>query len=310
MDVDGAQLQDFRQQIERKERLKTLLDSLYVQKQELEIKVKALFCEKEEEQRDVDRLESRGLTALFYNIIGKMDEKLTEEQREAYAAAAKYAAAKQELESVEYNIDLYEKELDELDGCEVMYEQAFKLKEESIRNSGTAEAERVLALEEEIAQLDKQLKEIEEALCAGEKAVYITTSVLGKLESAEAWGTWDMLGGGFISTMAKHENLDDAQTEIADLQTELRRFKTELTDVDIEAGLQLHIDGFLGFADYIFDGIFVDWAVQDRIKNSKMQVEQIKNKIEEVMQQLEVMQKASATKKKELKKELEKVIVG
>ena len=37
------------------------------------------------EQADVDRLEGRSLAAFFYGVVGKMDEKLTQERAEAYA---------------------------------------------------------------------------------------------------------------------------------------------------------------------------------------------------------------------------------
>ena len=49
---------------------------------------KLIRQEKEDEQKDVDRLEDRGLTALFYSLIGKIDEKMTKEQKEAEKRAA------------------------------------------------------------------------------------------------------------------------------------------------------------------------------------------------------------------------------
>lgn len=52
------------------------------------------------------------------------------------------------------------------------------------------------------------------------------------------------------------------------LQSQLRAFRTELADVTISADFQVNIDGFLRFADYVFDGIFADWAVLDRINQA------------------------------------------
>lgn len=309
-DGNREQLQELRQRVGRQARLKSMLDSMYVQKSELTAKVENLLREKEEEEKDVERLEGRGLTALFYSIIGKMDEKLTKEQREVFAAAVKCESAQQELSSVEHNIELYEQELRELKGCEAIYKENLKKREAEIKASNSAEAKSILQLEEQIAGMESQLKEIREALRAGQKAAFTTECVLGKLQSAEEWGTWDMLGGGIVSAMAKHGNLDDAQSEIANLQVELRNFKTELTDVSIEADLQVQIDDFLKFADYFFDGLFVDWAVQDRIKRSKNQVQQIKEQIEKVMDQLEQMQADTEHERVHLQIQLEQMIVG
>ena len=104
MDVDREQLQKLREQIGRKAHLTSMLDNLYVQEKEQKEKVEELRQEKEDEQKDVDRLEDRGLTALFYSLIGKIDEKMTKEQKEAYAASVKYEAANQELKAIQYPV--------------------------------------------------------------------------------------------------------------------------------------------------------------------------------------------------------------
>ena len=65
MDVYREQLQKLREQIGRKAHLTSMLDNLYVQEKEQKEKVEELRQEKEDEQKDVDRLEDRGLTALF-----------------------------------------------------------------------------------------------------------------------------------------------------------------------------------------------------------------------------------------------------
>ena len=57
-------------------------------------------------RQDVDRLEGRSLSAFFYNVIGKMDEKLTQEKQEAYAARVKYDAAARELAGIEEDLHL------------------------------------------------------------------------------------------------------------------------------------------------------------------------------------------------------------
>ena len=130
MDVDREQLQKLREQIGRKAHLTSMLDNLYVQEKEQKEKVEELRQEKEDEQKDVDRLEDRGLTALFYSLIGKIDEKMTKEQKEAYAASVKYEAANQELKAIQYHIHTYVKELDYLKGCEATYNKLLKARED------------------------------------------------------------------------------------------------------------------------------------------------------------------------------------
>lgn len=280
MDVDREQLQKLREQIGRKAHLTSMLDNLYVQEKEQKEKVEELRQEKEDEQKDVDRLEDRGLTALFYmTSSGKIDEKMTKEQKEAYAASVKYEAANQELKAIQYHIHTYVKELDYLKGCEATYNKLLKAREDEIRLRNSDKADRLLHLDEQISACSSRIKELQEAISAGQKAAFTTDCVLSKLDNAEAWGTWDILGGGLLSTAAKHGNLDDAQSYITELQMDLRHFNTELTDISVQTDVHVNTDDFLRFADYFFDGIFADLAVQKRISNPKNRFKGLKPRL-------------------------------
>lgn len=186
MDVDREQLQKLREQIGRKAHLTSMLDNLYVQEKEQKEKVEELRQEKEDEQKDVDRLEDRGLTALFYSLIGKIDEKMTKEQKEAYAASVKYEAANQELKAIQYHIHTYVKELDYLKGCEATYNKLLKAREDEIRLRNSDKADRLLHLDEQISACSSRIKELQEAISAGQKAAFTTDCVLSKLDNAEA----------------------------------------------------------------------------------------------------------------------------
>ena len=261
-----------------------------------------------EEQADVDRLEGRSLTAFFYNVIGKMDEKLDKEREEAYAARVKYDAAVRELEGVENDLSRYEFEQSTLRGCESKYESVLKKKADEIKASGSPKGEEILKLEERSTFLESQRKELQEAISAGNKALSITEQVLSKLDSAEGWGTWDLLGGGLISDLAKHSSLDEAQEAIELLQSQLRSFKTELSDVTIQADIQVNVEGFLRFADYFFDGLFADWEVLDKINDSRKQVENTKRHIEEVLSNLKVMMCSAEKEQEEIRDALNALV--
>lgn len=283
------ELQTLQQQIARKKHLQALLKELYTQRTELEAKVSNLKGVMEKEQSDVDRLEGRGLTALFYGIVGKKEEKLDEQRREAVTARAKYDVALQEMDLVQRRISRYEEELATLKDVEMKYAYALKQKVQLLKASATPVSEKILQYEEQISNLENQKKEICEAISAGTKAKNIAEQVLSELDDAEGWGTWDLLGGGLLSDLAKHSSLDDAQEEIEHLQVQLRRFKTELADVTIRAEMQVNIDGFLRFADYFFDGLFADWAVLDKIEESQSEVKNVIKQIQAVLDKLASM---------------------
>ncbi len=289
MAMENGELQRLQEQILRKQRLDTLLSRLREERRELEQKVLSLEVEKEIEQKDVDQLEGRSLANYFYRVVGKLDQKLDKEKKEACAAAVKYDAAVRELAAVKEDLRRYQEEEASLRGCEKRYAKLLEEKAAAIKASGTPEAEEVLRLEEEITRLTSEVREIDEAISAGATALGTTERILDRLGSANRWAAWDLLGGDLIADLVKHGRLDEAQELVETLQVELDRFRTELADVTIDARLKVSINGFLRFADYFFDGLFVDWTVLRKIEESLKRVEEVKGEISRVLEHLRNM---------------------
>ena len=60
----------------------------------------------------------------------------------------------------------------------------------------------LMNLTERLAELEADRKELQEAVRAGVIAEMSLEQVRSELRSAQNWGTWDLLGGGTISTWA------------------------------------------------------------------------------------------------------------
>ncbi len=282
----NEQLEELRHSMARKKRLEDLLKDLKIQQKDLTSKVHDLEREANKEQLDVNKLEGKSLSALYYSMIGKKGERLEIEKQEAYLAKVKYDTAAGELRAVEDDIKRYESELHSIKWSKERYEEVLQEKAKAIKTANHPELENILWLEEKLVEITDSKKELKEAIAAGQSALSTTEKILSSLESAEGWGTWDLIGGGMISDLAKHGHLDDAQNAVNTLQIELRRFKTELADVEIHGDIQVNIDGFLRFADYFFDGLFADWAVLDKINQSQNQVKQTKQQVIDVINRL------------------------
>lgn len=306
MNYYDEELQELLQQTMREKRLRAKAVDLIMQQQELEERTEELKKIMEKEQEDVDRLEGKSLAAFFYRIAGRMDEKMSKEKEEAYSAAVKYDAAVKELENAQKDLAWCQSELKRLSGCQQRYQQTLEQKIYRIKSTGGAASIEILELEERISRLEKQNKEIQEAMEAGNQALDITERVLKELGNAESWGTFDVFGGGLLSDLQKHSHLDRAQGMIEDLQEKLRRFRTELADVAMEnkAEFQVNIQGFLRFADYFFDNIFTDWTVLNRINESKKQVFETKTEILQLLESLKGIQNRAAKQKEETKEKL------
>ena len=90
--MSDSTLKELWQQVAEKKNCEAKQKELTAQRDTLADRLKKLEKSKLAEQADVDRLEGHSLAAFFYQVIGKMDEKLDKERQEAYLALAQRTA--------------------------------------------------------------------------------------------------------------------------------------------------------------------------------------------------------------------------
>ena len=129
-------------------------------------------------------------------------------------------------------------------------------------------------------------KERAEAIEAGKRAKRSLTNALNALDSARSWGIFDILGGGLISSLAKHSKMDDASEYIEEAKADLMAFSDELDDIQEYTNIDLSTEDFWGFADWFFDGLFSDWVMQDRINEARSQVQNAIRKVDSILSRL------------------------
>ena len=306
----GDTLFELQKKIAMKPSLEAKLRELQNQRREYDREVISLRVAFRKEQEDVEKLEGRSLANYFFQVVGKLDEKLDQERKEAYAAKVKLDAAERELAGIESDISEIRQQITDVLVAEARYKEALERKQRQLKESCTLFADQILFLEDRIFALQAQKQEIKEAISAGISARSTADRILSELKDADDWNTWDMFaGGGIITHMAKHSHLDSAQDMVSELQSKLRRFKTELADIQITANMQVNIDGFLRFADYFFDGLFADWAVGDKIKQSMNSVSSTKSQISRTLDKLNSMEQAADQGIASLKQQLDELIV-
>ena len=177
------QLCKLQAQCARKKKLETCIAELCTQRNTYSARAQELKESFLKEQADVDRLEGRSLSAFFYNVIGKMDDKLTQERQEAYAAQVKYDAVARELAGIEEDLERYQAELHSLQNCEARYIAVLREKTQAVKANGGDIAQQILRLEERTAYLESQSRELEEAFAAGQGALATTDQIMDSLDS-------------------------------------------------------------------------------------------------------------------------------
>ncbi|CAM2994898.1 hypothetical protein HP548_10570 [Paenibacillus taichungensis] len=247
------------------------LEKLNQEEAEWKRKVQQRLEHLQKEQNDVDRLNNMTLSAFFYHLIGKKEDRLEKEELELMESKAEYDTACQMLTDIQKQRSQVKQQLDGQRQYQ-FWESDYKVLLGKKENDLLDKDAELQQMAEDREHLSGELQELNEADREGQYLLDALERAEKALSSAGNWGVYDMMGGGMISTHIKRSRMDDAQVAIVDAGRRLRRFQKELEDVKMAVNTELHLGGLLSFADYFFDNLFVDWMVQDKIRKAETQV--------------------------------------
>lgn len=254
-----------------------------VKLQEKQQAVAELKAKMEKDKEVIEKLEELSFIRLLAVLTGNTDERIRKKQNEIAATKLKYDESQHALTHIEKSIKDIQEKINALPDIDREYQDILKEKEQLIIDAHLPLTRRYNELSEDIADLQSFLTESSEAIEAGEKVKSSLTEGIDKLKKAEGWGGLDMLGGGGFATHVKHKHIDDAKESIHTAQMEMRSFRKELLDIHIEGDLNIGLSGMLTFADFFFDGIFVDYIVQGKIEESLKKVKEQRNEIDKII---------------------------
>lgn len=132
-----------------------------------------------------------------------------------------------------------------------------------------------------------RVKEIDEAIAAGQDALAALEDAADSLDSAKRWGVVDILGGGLLTSVVKHARLGDANRSLAEARAAIARFTNELADVRELAALNANVSSWNAFFDIACDNWLADILVQKEISDAADRVDEAIEKVNEVLRRLE-----------------------
>ena len=243
-------------------------------KEERSVQLKQVL---EKEYHDVEQLDKLNLTALFYSILGNKDKKQEKERQEYLKAKLQYEEAIKEIKLIKRTVEQLRIQINLLKNSEEKYQLLLREKEEFLLSLEDESSKNLQDVIDDINAAALHIQEIEEVLQEAEPALHYLNETFNQLQSAESWGTFDMIGGGLLVTSIKHGKIDEARLGISKAQFYLDNLSRELRDVVLPTQLNESIDigDFDSFGDYIFDGLIFDFIVQEKISKSKSHVQRV-----------------------------------
>ncbi len=226
------------------------------------------------EQRDVARLEGRGLAAIVAGVLGNRDEKLAKEQAEAETVRLRLDGHRARRRHLVAELELLDRDLAELADAPQRFEAALLVAERELQAASDPRGAELNRLSVQLADAAAGLREHDEADRAGRVALDHLNTVLGLLKSARSWSTADMLSGR-LADMAEHERLEQAHAAAWHAQQALDRFAREMADIGAPVDPRLPEIDTRWFADVFFDGLIVDALRHERIVDTYEQVAEL-----------------------------------
>ena len=282
------QIYSLKEKIRIKEKLENLRSIGQVELEKKLLSRDELLKQLNKEEKDVMKLENAGVSSMFLSLMGKKEDRLDKEREEYITAKMKYEECVESIRELEAQVDYANIELKKYKNANEDYLKAIKDKRKLLLKEDTIESRHLKEGLEKINEVKLDIKEIKEAIEAGEKTNRSLQTMKEHLNTAKGWGMWDMVGGGLISNIAKHSAIEKANQIAHSTQSNLKLFQKELSDVNNFTEISVDISGFATFADFFFDGFFVDWFVQSKINNSISNVENTYEKIGEIINTLKI----------------------
>lgn len=285
----NEKIRRLKEKVKQEKRLTILRSSAEESLRNEEKRLAQLLERLEKEKADVKKLEGLSLTGLFLTLLGTKEDTVEKERQEFLKVKLQHQECAHSIQGLIEEIDRRTFMIESLGDVQTQYDEALIEKEHYLLETNNAYKQKAFRLSENLADLQSQVKEVDEALEIGYQVRREMADVLLSLRGAQNWGTFDLLGGGTIATAVKHSKLDDAQLKVYSVQRLLNRLQREMADIEMEKiqSINIEIGSFLKFSDFFFDGLIADWMVQNRIKTSSENVEKASNRLGRVISRLE-----------------------
>lgn len=280
--VMDSMLQQLKQDMQTEQDLRRKRDSLETEYRGLCSRAKELAEMKQKEADDVTQLEKGGMRSFFYQVTGRLQERLEEEQQEATQAAQKYAAIQQEIQNMETTLRQVDAQMQQLTGSQQRYQQYIVQKAKRLQTQGFSG--RILEVQETLQSLKEKEKQLLEQKQVLHDVQWQASRCMDSLNDAQGYGYWDMSRGGMLLSYWKQERVQEAKEQFLQLKSLLEQAKeslmvqeTQMENVQESLG---KIEG-MKFFDIFLDNFFLDWSIQDHIQNAISQLQHLLGILEE-----------------------------
>ena len=265
------------------EKLVTLEDTYYKNNKVLERLEEKL----NKEFKDVEKFNKISVVNIISTIFNFREEKLYKEEQEYLEAKLRYEEYRVTVEELKNDLETTKSRIESISNYEERYDELIQEKSELLKGLDLNKRLELEEIEDSINRYVKEGIEIKEAIDEAINCDFTVNSALKYLNDASGLATWDVLGGGAVTSIMKHDAVNSAKKEIERLGYAITKLEKELSDINM-----ISISGNFNniessyLVDVFFDNIFTDISVSNKIDSSLGSVRNVKNKLDRCKEEL------------------------
>lgn len=265
------------------EKLVTLEDTYYKKNKVLERLEEKL----NKEFKDVEKFNKISVVNIISTIFNFREEKLYKEEQEYLEAKLRYEEYRVTVEELKNDLETTESRIESVSNYEERYEELIQEESELLKGIDLNKRLELEEIEDSINRYVKEGIEIKEAIDEAINCDFTVNSALKYLNDASGLAIWDILGGGAVTSIMKHDAVNSAKKEIERLGYAITKLEKELSDINminISENFNNIESSYL--VDVFFDNIFTDISVSNKIDSSLGSVRNVKNKLDRCKEEL------------------------
>lgn len=223
------------------------------------------------------------------------------DKQEVVQARTRYEEAEWDLQDLEDRLWDVKDERAGLQEQESRYQALLKEKEQYLCCTGSSQVPRLVEIAKETGTADRLIREVGEALQAGEQAQARLREMDSALEYAKSLGL-DMPGGGV--------NPAKAQACAREAWSALSRLRTELSALSPKDVPHVDLEGFVAFADCFLEGLFSNLLEENGQEQTQTEIQNTLCEVDTLVEGLREELEEQEQTKTALGKEREALLAG
>ena len=302
----NKKLEKLKEFIKLKKSLKEEVNILEDQLEKDEKKLYDLEKDLKKEKNDVDNLYKFSVSNIIATVLNNKENKLEKEEQEYLIVKSKYDELLANINILKKDLVSKRNKLKTLDNCEEEYNKVINEKIKLIKDYGSYDAkEKILNLDKRINNIINESRKIKEVYEVGKKLIREVSYAKDELKNAKNWGILDIVGGDMMSSIVKHNKIKKANDKFYKIKELISSFNKELGDIKLN---NISFSTITVTLDLFLDNIFTDISVQNKINDALNSIEEVKIKVERVMNELQRRYDSLEIELKEKKKEFNLLI--